>query len=145
MPRGRKLVVQLVETFREKMSPTFVERLDAWSLMDEFGLPLPPVMVYGEDLTHIVTEEGLAHLHRCADVTERGHAIRAIAGYTPVGLARDERIVADLRRRGIVQRPEDLGIDARDATRSLLAARSIKDLVRWSGDLYRPPRRFRHW
>jgi malonate decarboxylase alpha subunit len=145
MPRGRKLVVQLVETFREKMSPTFVERLDAWSLMDEFGLPLPPVMVYGEDLTHIVTEEGLAHLHRCADITERGHAIRAIAGYTPVGLARDERIVADLRRRGIVQRPEDLGIDARDATRSLLAARSIKDLVRWSGDLYRPPRRFRHW
>lgn len=145
MPRGRKLVVQLVETFREKMSPTFVERLDAWSLMDEFGLPLPPVMVYGEDLTHVVTEEGLAHLHRCADVTERSHAIRAIAGYTPVGLARDERIVADLRRRGIVQRPEDLGIDARDATRSLLAARSIKDLVRWSGGLYRPPRRFRHW
>ncbi|HYF58209.1 MAG TPA: malonate decarboxylase subunit alpha [Burkholderiaceae bacterium] len=145
MPRGRKLVVQLVETFREKMAPTFVERLDAWALMDEFGLPLPPVMVYGDDLTHVVTEEGLAHLHRCADPVERTHAIRAIAGYTPVGLARDERVVADLRRRGIVQRPEDLGIDARDAKRSLLAARSIKDLVRWSGGLYRPPRRFRHW
>jgi malonate decarboxylase alpha subunit len=145
MPRGRKLVVQLVETFREKMAPTFVERLDAWSLMDEFGLPLPPVMIYGDDLTHIVTEEGLVHLHRCVDATERTHAVRAIAGYTPVGLARDERVVADLRRRGIVQRPEDLGIDARDAKRSLLAARSIKDLVRWSGGLYSPPRRFRHW
>ena len=44
MPRGRKLVVQLVETFREKMQPTFVERLDAWQLQEDFGLELPPVM-----------------------------------------------------------------------------------------------------
>ena len=29
MPRGRKLVVQMVETFREHMQPAFVERLDA--------------------------------------------------------------------------------------------------------------------
>jgi malonate decarboxylase alpha subunit len=28
-PRGRKLVVQMVETFRERMEPAFVERLDA--------------------------------------------------------------------------------------------------------------------
>ncbi|MER8124765.1 malonate decarboxylase subunit alpha, partial [Acinetobacter baumannii] len=26
-----------------------------------------------------------------------------------------------------------------------LAAKSIKDLVRWSGGLYDPPKRFRHW
>jgi malonate decarboxylase alpha subunit len=31
MPRGRKLVVQMVETFREHMQPAFVERLDAWT------------------------------------------------------------------------------------------------------------------
>ena len=30
MPRGRKLVVQMVETFREHMAPAFVDRLDAW-------------------------------------------------------------------------------------------------------------------
>jgi malonate decarboxylase alpha subunit len=145
MPRGRKLVVQMVESFREKMEPTFVERLDAWALMDEFGLELPPVMVYGDDVTHLVTEEGIAHLHRCETLAERAQAIRNVAGYTPVGLARDRRAGEDLRDRGIVQRPEDLGIDPRLATRDLLAARSIKDLVRWSGGLYDPPKRFRNW
>ncbi|MCB2006396.1 MAG: malonate decarboxylase subunit alpha, partial [Rhodoferax sp.] len=33
----------------------------------------------------------------------------------------------------------------RDATRNLLAARSMRDLVRASGGLYQPPRRFRNW
>jgi malonate decarboxylase alpha subunit len=145
MPRGRKLVVQMVETFRDKMEPTFVEKLDAWPLMEEFGLDLPPVMVYGDDVTHLVTEEGIAHLHRCENLAERAQAIRGVAGYTPVGLARDRRVVENLRDRGIVQRAEDLGIDPRLATRDLLAARSIKDLVRWSGGLYDPPKRFRNW
>jgi malonate decarboxylase alpha subunit len=27
----------------------------------------------------------------------------------------------------------------------VLAARSIKDLVRWSGGLYAPPSKFRNW
>jgi malonate decarboxylase alpha subunit len=145
MPRGRKLVVQMVESFRDKMEPTFVEKLEAWPLMEEFGLDLPPVMVYGDDVTHLVTEEGIAHLHRCETLAEREQAIRNVAGYTPVGLARDRRAGENLRDRGIVQRPEDLGIDARLATRDLLAARSIKDLVRWSGGLYDPPKRFRNW
>ena len=50
-----------------------------------------------------------------------------------------------LRDRGIIKRPEDLGIDKRLATRDLLAARTIKDLVRASGGLYDPPKRFRNW
>jgi malonate decarboxylase alpha subunit len=145
MPRGRKLVVQMVETFREKMQPAFVERLDAWRLMEEFNLDLPPVMVYGDDVTHLVTEEGIAHLHKCATLAEREQAVRGVAGYTPVGLARDRAAVENLRDRGIVQRPSDLGVDPREATRDLLAARSIKDLVRWSGGLYDPPKRFRNW
>ncbi len=145
MPRGRKLVVQMVESFRDKMVPTFVEKLDAWALMEEFGLDLPPVMVYGDDVTHLVTEEGIAHLHRCASLAEREQAIRNVAGYTAVGLARDRRAGENLRDRGIVQRPDDLGVDPRLATRDLLAARSIKDLVRWSGGLYDPPKRFRNW
>jgi malonate decarboxylase alpha subunit len=127
------------------MQPTFVERLDAWQLKEDFGLDLPPVMVYGDDLTHIVTEEGIAHVHRCETLREREQAIRGVAGYTPVGLGRDRREVENLRDKGIVQRPDDLGIDTRLATRDLLAARSIKDLVRWSDGLYDPPRRFRNW
>ena len=145
MPRGRKLVVQLVETFNDATSPTFVERLDAWTLKDSFGLPLPPVMVYGDDLTHIVTEEGIANLLLCDDLLEREQAIRAVAGYTPVGLGRDRSVVARLRAKGAVAYPEDIGVDKRLATRGLLAARSIKDLVRWSGGLYNPPARFRNW
>ncbi|MGL4694091.1 MAG: malonate decarboxylase subunit alpha, partial [Stenotrophomonas maltophilia] len=40
MPRGRKLVVQMVETFREHMAPAFVERLDAWELAERAKMPL---------------------------------------------------------------------------------------------------------
>jgi malonate decarboxylase alpha subunit len=68
-----------------------------------------------------------------------------VAGYTPVGLARDKRMVENLRDRGIIRRAEDMGIDKRLATRSLLAARSMRDLVRASGGLYNPPKRFRNW
>jgi malonate decarboxylase alpha subunit len=145
MPRGRKLVVQLLETFREHMEPAVVERLDAWDLGPTMGMELPPVMIYGEDVTHVVTEEGIANLLRCRTAEERAEAIRGVAGFTPVGRLRSRRTVDALRDRGIVRRPEDLGIDVRRARRDLLAARSVKDLVRWSGGLYDPPRRFRSW
>jgi len=137
--------VQMVETFREHMEPAFVERLDAWALAEAAGMVLPPVMIYGDDVTHVLTEEGIANLLLCRDDAEREQAIRGVAGYTPVGLRRDRGAVAALQARGILQRPEDLGIDPRMATRDLLAAKSIKDLVRWSGGLYEPPNRFRNW
>jgi malonate decarboxylase alpha subunit len=143
--RGQKLVVQTVETFREHMQSAFVERLDAWELMDSMNMALPPIMIHGDDVTHIVSEEGIANLLLCRTQEEREQAIRGVAGYTPVGRARDRRMVENLRDRGAVRRPEDLGIRKRDATRDLLAARSVKDLVRWSGGLYDPPRRFRNW
>lgn len=145
MPRGQKLVVQMVETYREHMEPAFVEALDAWELGKKANMPLPPVMIYGEDVSHIVTEEGIANLLLCRSDAEREQAIRGVAGYTPVGLGRDKRAVENLRDRGIIRRPEDLGIDKREATRDLLAARSVKDLVRASGGLYNPPKRFRNW
>ena len=145
IPRGQKLVVQTVETFREHMQPAFVEQLDAWDLAQSAGMAIPPVMIYGEDLSHILTEEGIANLLLCRNDEEREQAIRGVAGYTPVGLARDKRMVENFRDRGIIRRPEDLGIDKRQATRDLLAARSVKDLVRASGGLYDPPARFRNW
>ncbi|MFM2343215.1 MAG: malonate decarboxylase subunit alpha [Pseudomonadota bacterium] len=144
-PRGQKLVVQMVETFREHMQPAFVERLDAWTLAEQAGMALPPIMVYGDDVTHVLTEEGLANLLLCRTDEEREQAIRGVAGYTPVGLRRDRRMVENLRDRGVIRRPEDLGIDPRQATRQLLAARSMRDLVEASGGLYQPPARFRHW
>jgi malonate decarboxylase alpha subunit len=144
-PRGQKLVVQMVETFREHMQPAFVERLDAWTLQEQARMALPPIMIYGEDVTHILTEEGIANLLLCRSDAEREQAIRGVAGYTAVGLARDRREVENLRDRGVIRRPEDIGIDPRDATRNLLAARSMRDLVRASHGLDSPPKRFRNW
>lgn len=143
--RGRKLVVQIGETFGDKNVPLFVERLDALTLAEKLNLDLAPVMVYGDDVTHIVTEEGIANLLLCRDKDEREQAIRGVAGYTEIGRRRDTKMVQRLRERGAIRRPEDLGIDPLDADRSLLAARSIKDLVRWSGGLYAPPSQFRNW
>jgi malonate decarboxylase alpha subunit len=144
-PRGQKLVVQMVETFREHMQPAFVERLDAWTLQEQAGMALPPIMIYGEDVSHVLTEEGIANLLLCRSDEEREQAIRGVAGYTAVGLARDKAMVENLRDRGVIKRPADLGIDPRDATRNLLAARSMRDLVRASTGLYSPPKRFRNW
>ncbi|AYO80990.1 malonate decarboxylase subunit alpha [Methylobacterium brachiatum] len=143
--RGRKLVVQLVETFGEKLVPTFVEKLDALELAKKIGLELAPVMIYADDVTHIVTEEGIANLLLCRDADEREQAIRGVAGYTDVGRGRDRAKVEALRARGVIRRPEDLGIEPLDADRALLAAKSIKDLVHWSGGLYEPPAKFRNW
>jgi malonate decarboxylase alpha subunit len=145
IPRGQKLVVQMVETFREHMAPAFVERLDAWQLAEQAGMAIPPVMIYGDDVSHILTEEGIANLLLCRSDEEREQAIRGVAGYTPVGMGRDKRMVENLRDRGIIRRPEDLGIDKRMATRDLLAAKNMKGLVRASGGLYDPPKRFRNW
>ena len=143
--RGRKLVVQIGETFGEKNVPLFVEKLDAIALAEKLKLDLAPVMIYGDDITHVITEEGIANLLLCRDAREREQAIRGVAGYTDVGRGRDKKFVQHLRERGVIRRPEDLGIDPLDADRSLLAARSIKDLVRWSGGLYSPPSKFRNW
>lgn len=145
IPRGQKLVVQMVETFREHMAPAFVEKLDAWQLAEQAGMAIPPVMIYGDDVTHILTEEGIANLLLCRTDEEREQAIRGVAGYTPVGMGRDKRMVENLRDRGIIRRAEDLGIDKRMATRDLLAAKNMKGLVRASGGLYDPPKRFRNW
>jgi malonate decarboxylase alpha subunit len=143
--RGHKLVVQLAETWKKGGEPTFVDELDAIAVGRAGGMPVAPVMIYGDDVSHVVTEEGIAHLHRAEGIDERRAALAAVAGVTPIGLRAKPEKTDELRRRGIVQYPEDLGIRRGDAKRSLLAARSIDDLVTWSGGLYAPPARFRSW
>ncbi len=145
MVRGKKLVVQMVETFGDKLVPAFVDELDALKLQENANLDLPPVMIYSDDLTHIVTEEGIAYMHKCANMQEKMAAIRAVAGYTDIGLQENPNETKALREKGIVKTPADLGIDLAKANRSLLAAKNIKDLVDWSGGLYNPPARFRNW
>ncbi|GAA1444231.1 malonate decarboxylase subunit alpha [Leifsonia poae] len=143
--RGRKLVVQLVETFKAGGTPTFVDRLDAVDVGEQAGMPLPPVMIYGDDVSHVVTEEGVAYLYKADSIEERREAIAAVAGATPIGLRHDPQVTERLRRDGVVALPEDLGVDVRRADRSLLAAKSVGDLQAWSGGLYDPPARFRNF
>ncbi|MCV7422444.1 malonate decarboxylase subunit alpha [Mycobacterium yunnanensis] len=143
--RGRKLVVQMAQTFRAGGVPTFVETLDAVEVGKHAGMPLPPVMIYGDDVSHVVTEEGVAYLYRAHSLDDRRAALAAVAGVTPVGRSADARRVEGLRRDGLVAFPEDLRVETRLADRSLLAARSIEDLVAWSGGLYDPPAQFRDW
>jgi malonate decarboxylase alpha subunit len=108
-------------------------------------MPIAPIMIYGDDVSHVVTEEGIAYLYKARDIEERRAALGAIAGVSPIGLRSDRRRTQQLRQDGLVAFPEDLGVDPLDAKRSLLAARSIEDLVAWSGGLYHPPPRFRTW
>jgi malonate decarboxylase alpha subunit len=143
--RGRKLVVQMAQTFRAGGVPTFVETLDAIDVGKQAGMPLPPVMIYGDDVTHVVTEEGVAYLYKAPSLEDRRAALAAVAGVTPVGRTVEARRVEELRRDGLVAFPEDLKVETRLADRSLLAARSIEDLVAWSGGLYEPPAQFRDW
>jgi malonate decarboxylase alpha subunit len=143
--RGRKLVVQMVETFKKGGTPTLVDSLDAVEVGKKSGMPIAPVMIYGDDVSHVVSEEGIAYLYKATGQEERRAALAAIAGATPIGMRADPARSADLRARGIVAHPEDVGVRRLQASRSLLAARSIDDLVAWSGGLYAPPARFRSW
>jgi malonate decarboxylase alpha subunit len=143
-PSGKKLVVQIVESCKKPESPTFVEKLDAWELAEKAHLPLPPIMIYGSDLTHIVTDIGVAYLHKCTDLEERKAAICSVAGKSPLGSLVNAEKIAELRERKIVQYPEDLSIKVADASRGLLAAKSMKELVEWSSGLYKPPAKFLH-
>ena len=141
--RGRKLVVQMVQTCQPNGAPSFVERLDAFDLAASAGFALPPVMIYGDDVTHVITERGVANLLRCRGLPEREAALRAIAGDTDFGRRQSPAMTDALRQRGIVMRPKDLGIDVAMATRDWLAAKTIDDLVAASGGLYEPPSKFR--
>jgi malonate decarboxylase alpha subunit len=143
--RGRKLVVQTVETFQKGGVPAFVETLDAVAVGKKAGMPIAPIMIYGDDVSHVVTEEGIAYLYKAQGQEERRRALAAVAGVSPVGLKAVPAETAGLRKRGIVAYPEDIGVQRLAANRSLLAARSMQDLIAWSGGLYTPPARFRSW
>jgi malonate decarboxylase alpha subunit len=145
LARGKKLVVQMVETFQDGGQPSIVESLDAVAVGKAAGMPLAPVMIYGDDVTHVLTEEGIAYLYKAESLEQRKAMLAAVAGVTPVGMLHDPKDTARMRRAGLIALPEDIGVQRADASRSLLAAKSIGELVEWSGGLYNPPAKFRRW
>ena len=142
MAKGNKLVTQMVRTVT-KAGPTFVTQLDAVEVGKQAGFPEPPVMIYGEDLTHLITEVGLGYVYMGRTPEERRKIIAAVAGDTPVGHTITDKEIKELRAEGKVAFPEDLGIDRSEATRERLAAKNMQDIVEWSGGLYKIPDKFK--
>lgn len=130
---GRKIVAQTVATFQKGGVPAFVETLDAVAVGTQAGMSIAPIMICGDEVSHVVTEEGVAYLYKAEGLEERRRAVAAVAGVSPIGLKAIPSETAALRRKGVVAFPEDLGVHRLEAKRSLLAARSMEDLVAWSG------------
>jgi malonate decarboxylase alpha subunit len=138
-------VVQVAETFQRGGVSAFVDTLDAVEVGQMSGMAIAPVMIYGDDVTHVVTEEGIAYLYRAEGGEDRRAALAAIAGVSSIGLRSRKEDVERLRRLGVIAYPEDLGVSRLQAKRSLLAATNMADLVRWSDGLYKPPSKYRSW
>jgi malonate decarboxylase alpha subunit len=138
---GRKLVIQVTPTLSAKKGiPVFVEELDAVSLAKDKLFDVPPVMISGDQITHIVTEKGIAYLDRCENLKERMNAIKAVAGETSIGKKANPNTTKSLINSKKVQTPEDLGIDLKKISKKLLSAHSLQDLIKISGGLYEPPK-----
>jgi malonate decarboxylase alpha subunit len=53
-------------------------------------MDLAPIMIYGDDVTHLLTEEGIAYLYKARSLEERRDMI-AVAGVTEIGLSQDPK------------------------------------------------------
>ncbi|MFQ3675646.1 MAG: malonate decarboxylase subunit alpha [Endomicrobiia bacterium] len=135
---GRKLVVQITPTITSKGIPVFVEELDAVKFYKEKILPYVPIMIYSDQITHLVTEQGIACLYKCDTEQERQLAVSSVAGDTVVGKKVSLQEKTFLRQKGIFISPQDLGIKFDDATENLLSAKSFDELVKISKGHYHP-------
>lgn len=142
MIAGRKLVVQMIKS-SSKFGPGFVPELDAVTIGRRAGMDATPVMVYGEDVTHVVTEQGVAYLYLAKNAAEKQRLLACIAQGTPLGDTISKAECDALRAAGLAAYPQDLEIDPQEATRDMLAAKSLDELVEWSGGLYDIPQSLR--
>ncbi|MBQ6367779.1 MAG: malonate decarboxylase subunit alpha [Erysipelotrichaceae bacterium] len=140
---GRKLVVQMVKS-SSKFGPAFVPELDAVKIGKDAGMDAVPVMMYGEDVTHVVTEQGIAYLYTAQNRAERAKLMGAVAQGTPLGETVSASELETLRRQGKVALPEDLDIDPKRATKDLLAAKSLEEIAEISGGLYEIPEKLKY-
>ena len=148
MAHGRKLVTQIVRTQTKnkktgEMMDCIVPELDAVQTAKKAGVSEPMVMIHGDDVTHLVTEVGVAYLYMAKTKEERKELIAAVAGQTALGKTMSDERRAELRKEGKVAFPEDLGIDPATATRDRLSAQTLDDIVEWSHGLYKIPAKFK--
>ncbi len=72
---------------------------------------VPPVMIYGDAITQIVTEKGIAHLHKCATLQEREASIKLSPATRTWVKRRNLRIRPNLDGDALLLTPADLGIN----------------------------------
>lgn len=142
MTKGRKLVVQILSTKNKNGESNFVEKLDAVEVGKKANMPIAPIMIYGEDITHVVTEKGIAYLYKARDLHLRKKLLAAVAGETEHGKSISIDEILQYRKNGMIAYPEDLKINPHDANKSLLSAKSFQELVDWSHGLYQVPKKF---
>ena len=142
MASGRKLVVQMMKS-KSKFGPGFVPELDAVEIGRKAGMEAPPVMVYGEDVTHMVTEQGVAYLYAADSPAERTRLLGAVAQGTPIGDLVTAEEIAAFRAAGKISLCEDFGINPDAVDKSLLAAQTLDEISAISGGLYEVPDRFK--
>ncbi|MGI6028282.1 MAG: malonate decarboxylase subunit alpha [Candidatus Heteroscillospira sp.] len=148
MAHGRKLVTQIVRTQVKnkktgEMTDCIVPELDAVATAKKAGVSEPLVMIHGDDVTHLVTEIGVAYLYMAKTKEERKELIAAVAGETALGKTMSEERRLELRKEGKIALPEDMGIDPATATRDRLSAQTFDDIVEWSHGLYTIPDKFK--
>lgn len=139
---GRKIVIQMLKS-RNKRGENFVPELDAVAIAKKAGMEVAPVMVYGDDISHTVTEQGIAYCYRAENAAERRKMLASVAQGTEFGGEVTEAEIASLRKAGKVAYPEDLGIDRARAGKDLLACRTLQEIADCSGGLYHIPDKFR--
>ena len=102
-------------------------------------------MIYSDDLTHIITEEGIAYMNRCANLQEKMAPLERLPVIRKLVSRKIPMRQKPYGKKVLLKHLKDLGIDVSKANRSMLAAKNVRDLVEWSGGLYNPPARFRNW
>ena len=139
---GQKIVIQMLKSSGKKGN-NFVPELDAIAIGRDAGMEAPPIMVYGEDVSHTVTEQGIAYCYMAEDAEERRLMLASIAQGTPFGEMVTKEQIEAFRKAGKVAYPEDLGIDRSMATKDLLACKNLEEIAECSGGLYVVPEKFR--
>ena len=139
---GKKIVIQMLKSSGKK-GANFVPELDAIGIGKKAGMAAPPIMVYGEDVSHTVTEQGIAYCYMAENAEERRKMLAAIAQGTPFGEEITAEEIAALRKAGKVAYPEDLGIDRAMATKDLLSCKTLEEIAECSKGLYEVPEKFR--
>lgn len=143
MKSGRKMVVQMIKS-KSRFGPGFVPELDAVDIGRKAGMQGVPVMMYGEDVTHVVTEQGIAYLYAASSRAERTKLLACVAQDTPIGELVTASELAAFRASGKVAYPEDLRVDRSRANKELLAAKSLDEITDISGGLYDIPLSFKN-